>query len=84
MQVHHFFSLKKLIFHLQLFPGAFELITDESKAGSCLWITNRRGMEYWPNAMEETKYLVLSSSSRRRTINKEKLNLQLPQNFEKM
>ncbi|XP_059311421.1 uncharacterized protein LOC132062988 [Lycium ferocissimum] len=24
--------------------GAFELIRDESKAGSCLWITDRRGM----------------------------------------
>ncbi|XP_031394131.1 probable quinone oxidoreductase [Punica granatum] len=64
--------------------GAFELITDESKAGSCLWITNRRGMEYWPNAMEETKYMVLSSNSRRRSLNKDKLNLQLPQHFEKI
>ncbi|KAL8097101.1 hypothetical protein AgCh_030270 [Apium graveolens] len=38
--------------------GAFELITDETRAGSCLWITNRRGMEYWPTPMEEAKYLV--------------------------
>ncbi|CAA6659442.1 unnamed protein product [Spirodela intermedia] len=37
--------------------GAFELIRDESKAGSCLWITNRRGMEYWPTPNEEKKYL---------------------------
>ncbi|KAL9327452.1 hypothetical protein ACSQ67_008097 [Phaseolus vulgaris] len=34
---------------------AFELITDESKAGHCLWITNRRGFEYWPTASEEAK-----------------------------
>ncbi|KAK4805068.1 hypothetical protein SAY86_004885 [Trapa natans] len=67
-----------------IIKGVFELITDESKAGSCLWITNRRGMEYWPTAMEETKYLVLSSSSRRRSANKGKLNMQLPQNFEKI
>ncbi|KAH9695561.1 PKS ER domain-containing protein [Citrus sinensis] len=45
---------------------AFELITDESKAGSCLWITNRRGMEYWPTSEEEAKYSVRSSGSMKR------------------
>ncbi|KAK4849329.1 hypothetical protein QYF36_023592 [Acer negundo] len=66
--------------------GAFELISDESKAGSCLWITNRRGMEYWPSPAEEAKYLVKSSSSRRRSSLGAPLNvnLQLPQSFEKI
>ncbi|CAB4290467.1 unnamed protein product [Prunus armeniaca] len=65
--------------------GAFELITDESKAGSCLWITIRRGMEYWPTPAEEAKYLV---SQRKRAGAKAPfqapLNLQLPQSFEKL
>lgn len=41
-------------------------------------------MEYWPNAIEETKYMVLSSSARRRSANKVQLQLQVPQSFEKM
>ncbi|KAG2255212.1 hypothetical protein Bca52824_074506 [Brassica carinata] len=45
-----------------LIKGAFELITDESKAGACLWISNRRGLEYWPTPMEQAKYLVGSGS----------------------
>ncbi|KAF2321211.1 hypothetical protein GH714_035584 [Hevea brasiliensis] len=64
--------------------GAFELITDESKAGSCLWITHRRGMEYWPAPAEEAKYLVRSSASRKRVSFKAPTNLQLPQSFEKI
>ncbi|XP_031260347.1 probable quinone oxidoreductase [Pistacia vera] len=66
--------------------GAFELISDESKAGSCLWITNRRGLEYWPTPTEEAKYLVRSSSSRKRSSVSTPLNLniQLPQSFEKI
>ncbi|KAG2703584.1 hypothetical protein I3760_06G145500 [Carya illinoinensis] len=64
--------------------GAFELITDESKAGSCLWITNRRGMEYWPTPVEEKKYLVRSSSSKKGFPLKVSSNFQLPENFEKM
>lgn len=44
--------------------GAFELMKDESKAGACLWITKRRGMEYWPSPMEERKYSVKSFQSR--------------------
>ncbi|PRQ23047.1 putative 15-hydroxyprostaglandin dehydrogenase (NAD(+)) [Rosa chinensis] len=68
--------------------GAFELITDESKAGSCLWITNRRGMEYWPSPTEQNKYMLRSSSSRKRTTAKSPfqtpLNLQLPQSYEKL
>nr|KJB79300.1 hypothetical protein B456_013G042800 [Gossypium raimondii] len=65
--------------------GAFDLIMDESRAGSCLWITNRRGMEYWPGPAEEVKYLVRSSSSSRRKISfRAPLGAQLPQSFEKV
>ncbi|XP_052192327.1 uncharacterized protein LOC127801350 isoform X2 [Diospyros lotus] len=63
--------------------GAFELIRDESKAGSCLWITKRRGMEYWPTPIEEAKYLLHSSKLRKSSFISP-LNLQLPQNFEKI
>ncbi|KAL9417892.1 hypothetical protein AB3S75_040815 [Citrus x aurantiifolia] len=66
--------------------GAFELITDESKGGSCLWITNRRGMEYWPTSEEKAKYLVRSSGSMKRSSSQVPLNLivQLPESFEKL
>ncbi|GKV37991.1 hypothetical protein SLEP1_g45949 [Rubroshorea leprosula] len=65
--------------------GAFELITDETRAGSCLWITNRRGLEYWPTPMEEAKYLLRFSSSSRKNVSfKAPLNLQLPQSYEKI
>ncbi|KAL3515268.1 hypothetical protein ACH5RR_022170 [Cinchona calisaya] len=64
--------------------GAFELISDESKAGACLWITNRRGMEYWPSPQEEAKFLVSSSKSRRTTSSVVLSNIQVPQSFEKI
>ncbi|PPD66949.1 hypothetical protein GOBAR_DD36174 [Gossypium barbadense] len=65
--------------------GAFDLIMDESRAGSCLWITNRRGMEYWPGPAAEVKYLVRSSSSSKRKISfRAPLGAQLPQSFEKV
>ncbi|KAH7833264.1 hypothetical protein Vadar_004652 [Vaccinium darrowii] len=64
--------------------GAFELIRDESKAGSCLWITKRRGMEYWPTPMEEAKYLVQPSKLRRSSSFKAISNLQIPQSFDKI
>ncbi|OMO63203.1 Alcohol dehydrogenase superfamily, zinc-type [Corchorus olitorius] len=65
--------------------GAFELITDESRAGSCLWITNRRGMEYWPTPAEQAKYMLPSSSrSRKRISYQAPLSAQLPQSFEKV
>ncbi|XP_065870532.1 uncharacterized protein [Euphorbia lathyris] len=63
--------------------GAFELITDESKAGSCLWITNRRGMEYWPTPAEEAKYVLPSLAFRKKPSFKAPA-LQLPQSFEKV
>uniref|UniRef100_A0A5B7BUR3 Putative zinc-binding alcohol dehydrogenase domain-containing protein 2 n=1 Tax=Davidia involucrata TaxID=16924 RepID=A0A5B7BUR3_DAVIN len=64
--------------------GAFELISDESKAGSCLWITKRRGMEYWPSPSEKAKYLVRSSKLSRRSSFMAPLNLQIPESFEKI
>lgn len=56
--------------------GVFELINDESKAGSCLWISNRRGIEYWPTPIEQRKY----------SVNQLKPNskIELPQSFEKV
>lgn len=64
--------------------GAFELISDENRAGSCLWITNRRGMEYWPTPMEEAKYLVRPSKLGRKSQFVGPSSLQIPQNFEKI
>ncbi|KAL9271223.1 putative quinone oxidoreductase, partial [Drosera capensis] len=64
--------------------GAFELITDENKAGSCLWITNRRGLEYWPTPDEESKYLVLRSKVRGRSSVKAHEKLKIPESFEKI
>ncbi|XP_058743671.1 uncharacterized protein LOC131616375 [Vicia villosa] len=63
--------------------GAFELITDESKAGDCLWITNRLGMEYWPTPSEEAKYTIRSTRLRRRTEYKAP-SIKLPESFEKI
>ncbi|MCD7468176.1 hypothetical protein HAX54_006126 [Datura stramonium] len=64
--------------------GAFELIRDESKAGSCLWITNRRGMEYWPTPAEEAKYLLPSSKARIKSLVTVPRDLQIPHSFEKV
>lgn len=64
--------------------GAFELIRDESKAGSCLWISKRRGMEYWPTPMEEAKYLLPSSKLKSRSSFVAPLNIQIPQSFDKI
>lgn len=63
--------------------GTFELIMDESKAGHCLWITNRRGLEYWPSPSEEAKYLTHSSRFRNRSDFKAP-SVKLPESFEKM
>lgn len=70
--------------HATVSLGAFQLITDESKAGSCLWITNRRGLEYWPTPEEAAKYMVPSKSRRKRSPFKAYVNIQLPESFEKM
>ncbi|PIA46337.1 hypothetical protein AQUCO_01500098v1 [Aquilegia coerulea] len=71
--------------HMEMvIDGAFELIQNESKAGSCLWVSKRRGMEYWPTPTEEAKYLVKSSNARKRYSNITKYNIQLPQSYEKI
>ncbi|KZV37445.1 zinc-binding alcohol dehydrogenase domain-containing protein 2 [Dorcoceras hygrometricum] len=64
--------------------GAYELITDESKAGSCLWISNRRGMEYWPTPAEEEKYRLRPRTSRRKSPDVIPFNIQIPPNFQKI
>ncbi|XP_074292940.1 uncharacterized protein LOC141619813 isoform X3 [Silene latifolia] len=64
--------------------GALELITDNTKAGCCLWITNRRGLEYWPTPAEEAKYRVSSSKSSRRFLQIDPLDIKLPQSFKKI
>ncbi|KAK9671027.1 hypothetical protein RND81_12G001800 [Saponaria officinalis] len=64
--------------------GALQLITDETRAGSCLWITNRRGLEYWPTPAEEAKYRVPSSKSSRRSTLIDPMNIELPKSFKKI
>ncbi|GMH03280.1 hypothetical protein Nepgr_005119 [Nepenthes gracilis] len=64
--------------------GAFELISNENKAGSCLWITNRRGLEYWPTPTEQEKYLLSSSKLKRRFSVIAPQEVQIPQSFEKI
>ncbi|XP_073010378.1 uncharacterized protein [Typha latifolia] len=63
--------------------GAFELIKDESKAGACLWIAQRRGMEYWPSPTEERKYLI-NSRSKGSVTHIKFPNIRLPHSFEKI
>ncbi|PNT64729.1 hypothetical protein BRADI_4g32250v3 [Brachypodium distachyon] len=68
----------------EIINGAFELIKDESKAGACLWITKRRGMEYWPTSEEQRKYL-LNYTKSKRTITKNAFpGIQIPEFFEKI
>lgn len=64
--------------------GAFELIRDESKAGSCLWVTSRRGLEYWPTPAEEAKYRLPSSKARLKSLVTVPMDLQIPHSFEKV
>jgi hypothetical protein len=40
------------------------LMEDDSKAGACLWISNRRGFEYWPDKEEEKKYSLSSAGAK--------------------
>ncbi|KAJ6806238.1 prostaglandin reductase-3 [Iris pallida] len=47
-----------------LVKGMHELINDEDKAGACLRITKRKGLEYWPTPMEKRKYLSRSVKSK--------------------
>ncbi|KAJ8766623.1 hypothetical protein K2173_001143 [Erythroxylum novogranatense] len=68
----------------EVVKGAFELISDERKAGACLWISNRRGSEYWPTPAEEAKYLIDSSKFRKKLAVNAPVNIQLPQSYEKI
>lgn len=65
--------------------GAFELLEDESKAGACLWITNRRGLEYWPT-LEETKKYLLGKNLRKVTKQRPRqvYTVSLPTDFKKL
>ncbi|EFJ16715.1 hypothetical protein SELMODRAFT_179322 [Selaginella moellendorffii] len=68
----------------KLIHGAFQLIEDDSKGGVCLWITNRRGPEYWPSEEEENKFLV---HGRRKRIPQESKGLpspNLPTSFDQL
>ncbi|GJN33785.1 hypothetical protein PR202_gb22408 [Eleusine coracana subsp. coracana] len=58
--------------------GAFELINDESKAGACLWITKRRGMEYWPTPEERRKVVHTLSHNFRNATRLERVRFTLP------
>eukprot|EP00249_Psilotum_nudum_P024807 c29298_g1_i10 orf=195-1640(+) len=42
--------------------GVFELLEDDSKAGACLWISNRGGSQYWPHSDEKKRYLLKYTS----------------------
>lgn len=64
--------------------GALDLIKDETKAGACLWITKRRGMEYWPSPEEEAKYLLTNAKQRRKSSDMPSFDLQIPESFEKI
>ncbi|KAL3679178.1 hypothetical protein R1sor_022134 [Riccia sorocarpa] len=39
-----------------ILKGFLELIEDTTKAAQSLWITNRRGAEYWPSREEKAKF----------------------------
>ncbi|KAL3679180.1 hypothetical protein R1sor_022136 [Riccia sorocarpa] len=41
-----------------ILKGFLELIEDKTKAGQCLWISHRRGSEYWPTPEEKAKYMI--------------------------
>jgi uncharacterized protein YfbU (UPF0304 family) len=66
----------------QHLSGTFELIEDESRSGACLWVTSRRGLEYWPTPAEEKKYLV--RRSKRNFSSPNFSSITMPQSFEKM
>ncbi|EEC84707.1 hypothetical protein OsI_31662 [Oryza sativa Indica Group] len=64
--------------------GTFELIKDESKAGACLWITKRRGMEYWPTPEEQRKYMLNLPKSKRMLTQNTFSTVQTPEFYEKI
>ncbi|KAJ1700631.1 hypothetical protein LUZ63_000410 [Rhynchospora breviuscula] len=62
--------------------GMFELIKDDTRAGACLWVTKRRGLEYWPTPEEEKKYL--TRRSKRNFTSPNFSSITIPQSFEKI
>ncbi|KAL7591987.1 hypothetical protein Lser_V15G34516 [Lactuca serriola] len=65
-----------------LIQGAFQLITDESKAGSCLLITNNGGLEYLPTSSQEEKNLaVIPSRTVSSVVNS---TIEIPHSFEQL
>ncbi|KAL1561044.1 15-hydroxyprostaglandin dehydrogenase (NAD(+)) [Salvia divinorum] len=64
--------------------GAFNLISDESKAGACLWISNKRGFEYCPTPAEEEKYRTRSKASRKKSADVLQVNIEIPRSFDKI
>lgn len=71
-----------------IIKGAFELIEDETKVGQCLWITKRRGLEYWPTPEEKKKYLIKFARSDNSVSYKPQTNVEIvptiPSSFEKV
>ncbi|PKA55458.1 (+)-pulegone reductase [Apostasia shenzhenica] len=85
MNDRHINSVGGFISMDMIVKGVFELITDDSKAGACLWITKRRGMEYWPTPAEERKYLApIASKLKRGFTYVPPSNIELPDTFEKI
>lgn len=70
-----FISMEKFL------QGAFELLEDDSKAGACLWVTNRRGLEYWPTPEEKKKYSLRAPS---RKIMLQQSTIPLPKDYKKL
>ncbi|KAG6419678.1 hypothetical protein SASPL_116187 [Salvia splendens] len=64
--------------------GALDLISDQSKAGACLWISNKTGFEYWPTPAEEEKYRTRPKASRKKSADVFQVNVQIPRSFDKM
>ncbi|XP_020268724.1 prostaglandin reductase-3 [Asparagus officinalis] len=83
MSPKHIESLGGFIPMEMVVKGAYELIKDESRAGACLWITKRRGMEYWPTPMEERKYRVKSFKSTR-SLTYAAPSIEIPQAYSKV
>ncbi|CAI9265668.1 unnamed protein product [Lactuca saligna] len=69
-----------------LIEGAFQLITDESKAGSCLLITNSGGLEYMPTSFDqEEKNLAAIPSRLMKTIPLVvNSSIEIPDNFKQL
>lgn len=64
--------------------GAFKLIKDESKAGACLFISNRKGMEYIPAVIEGKRGILPSYNVKGSFIHPGVSNLNLPHSYEKI